>query len=117
MPIQIACGSYHNIILSRALPKQEPPTFDNQIVTSYGLSTDLGTSSENTKNQQVVVYEHREEDCPNLEQMKKLKSEIKRLRQELIMKPSSKSKKMDNDSDDFEEGFNDEEKQAIRMLS
>jgi|TARA_B110000285_G_scaffold234771_1_gene312940 hypothetical protein len=68
----------------------------------------------------VVVYEHREDDCPNLEQMKKLKAEIKRLRQELIMKPSSKSKKGmgdENESEDLEEGFSEEEKQAIRMLS
>jgi mitogen-activated protein kinase kinase kinase 9 len=28
-PIQIACGSYHNIILSRSLPKQEQPSLEN----------------------------------------------------------------------------------------
>lgn len=50
--------------------------------------------------------------------MKKLKAEIKRLRQELIMKPSQKSKKSDEqESDELEEGFTEEEKQAIRMLS
>ena len=52
--------------------------------------------------------------------MKKLKSEIKRLRQELIMKPSGKLKKGmadENESEDLEEGFTEEEKQAIRMLS
>ena len=65
----------------------------------------------------MVVYEHRDDDCPNLENMKKLKSEIKRLRQELIMKPSTKNKKNDDESEDLEEGFTDEEKQAIRMLS
>lgn len=89
-------------------------------MTSYGLASDAGTGEQQSKNQQVVVYEHREDDCPNLEQMKKLKAEIKRLRQELIMKPSSKSKKgMDNEneSEDLEEGFSEEEKQAIRMLS
>jgi hypothetical protein len=32
------------------------------------------------------------------------------------MKPSTKNKKED-DSEDLEEGFTDEEKQAIRMLS
>jgi len=32
--------------------------------------------------------EHRDDDCPNMETIKKLKGEIKRLRQELIMKPS-----------------------------
>ena len=53
--------------------------------------------------------------------MKKLKAEIKRLRQELIMKPSVKSKKEvaeDNDtSEDLEEGFTEEEKQLIRQLT
>lgn len=47
--------------------------------------------------------------------MKKLKSEIKRLRQELIMKPSRKNR--DEESDDLEDGFTEEEKQAIRLLS
>lgn len=36
-PIQIACGSYHNIILSESLPKQEQPSLENQILTTYGL--------------------------------------------------------------------------------
>jgi hypothetical protein len=50
--------------------------------------------------------------------MKKLKAEIKRLRQELIMKPSAKAKgAAENDSEDLEEGFSEEEKQAIRLLS
>jgi hypothetical protein len=110
MPIQIACGSYHNVILSRALPKQELPSFENQIVTSYGLANDAGNGDAQNQNQQVVVYEHRDDDCPNLDQMKKLKAEIKRLRQELIMKPASKSRGHDNDSEDLEEGFTEEEK-------
>jgi hypothetical protein len=76
MTIFIAAGSYHNLILSRALPKQESPTVDSQIVTTYGISAD--TQQQN--NQQVAVYEHRDDDCPNLDQMKKLKAEIKRLR-------------------------------------
>lgn len=64
------------------------------------------------------MYEHTDDDCPNFENMKKLKAEIKRLRQELIMKPSQKSKKSDEqESDELEEGFTEEEKQAIRMLS
>lgn len=50
--------------------------------------------------------------------MKKLKAEIKRLRQELIMKPAVKSRgAAEHDSEDLEEGFSEEEKQAIRMLS
>ena len=48
--------------------------------------------------------------------MKKLKSEVKRLRQELIMKPNPKSRKQDDD-DGLEEGFSEEEKHAIKMLS
>lgn len=75
----MACGSYHNIILSRALPKQETSNLDNQIVTTYGI-TGENNQQQQQNNQQVVLYEHREEDCPNLDQMKKLKSEIKRLR-------------------------------------
>ena len=58
-----------------------------------------------------MLYEHRDDDCPNLDQMKKLKSEIKRLRQELIMKPNSKQT---TDEEDLEEGFSEEEKLAIR---
>ena len=65
----------------------------------------------------MVVYEHRDEDCPQIEQMKKLKAEIKRLRQELILKPSGKSKRGGNESEDLEEGFTEEEKSAISMLS
>ena len=38
----------------------------------------------------VVVQEHTDEGCPNVEQIKKLKGEIKRLRQDLIMKGSKK---------------------------
>jgi hypothetical protein len=32
---------------------------------------------------------HNDDTCPNMDQVKKLKGEIKRLRQELIMKGSS----------------------------
>lgn len=60
-----------------------------------------------------MIHEHRDEDCPHLDQMKKLKSEIKRLRQELILKPNAKKK----DDDDFENQFSEEEKQAIKMLT
>lgn len=115
MPIQISCGAYHNIILSRALPKAEHPSFENQIVTFYGL---VGEAQTQKNNQQIVIHEHRDEDCPNSEQMKKLKSEIKRLRQELIMKPNSKKRGQDDaDNTNLEEGFSEEEKQAIKMLN
>lgn len=72
----IAAGSYHNIVLSRALPQQEDPSFENQIVTSYGL---VGEAAGQNL-QQVVVHEHKDDDCPYFDQLKKLKSEIKRLR-------------------------------------
>ena len=73
----ISSGAYHNVILSRALPKSEESSFDNQIVTHYGL---VGDSTQSKTTQQLVVYDHKDEDCPNIESMKKLKSEIKRLR-------------------------------------
>jgi hypothetical protein len=113
VPISIVSGAYHNIVLSRMLPTIENPSFDNQIVTSYGLSGDVPTKNQ----QQIVVYEHKDDDCPNIEQMKKLKSEIKRLRQELILKPSSKGNKESLEMETLEEGFSEEEKQAVRMLS
>ena len=43
-PIKIACGSYHNIILSESLPKQDQPSLENQILTTYGL--DGGNASQ-----------------------------------------------------------------------
>ena len=63
--------------------------------------------------QQMV--QHNDETCPNTENIKKLKGEIKRLRQDLILKGSSRKK-------DEEEYFSDdsaldeEEKAAVRML-
>lgn len=93
-------------MLSRSLPKVENPTLDNQIVTSYGLIGEQQTQNVN----QMVIYEHKDEDCPNTEQVKKLKAEIKRLRQELILKPSQKK-------NPDEEDFTEEEKQALKMLN
>ena len=60
--------------------------------------------------QQEVAYEHKDEDGPNMEKMKKLKSEIKRLRQELIMKPngSGNANNWDIGQDD---SFTEEQKQ------
>lgn len=50
---------------------------------------------------------HKDDDCPNVDQVKKLKSEIKRLRQELIMNPK---KKRDSEfEEDSVEGLNEEE--------
>ncbi len=47
--------------------------------------------------------------------MKKLKGEVKRLRQELIMNPK-KNRQQQSDDDD-EGGLDDDEKEALRMLS
>lgn len=49
--MQISSGAYHNLVLSRAMPKVEQPSFDNQIVTSYGL---VGDNDKEKK--QVVAY-------------------------------------------------------------
>lgn len=52
--------------------------------------------------------------------MKKLKGEIKRLRQELILKGTSKRKnQIIDESDDMSDdsGLDEEEKAALRMLS
>ena len=51
-----------------------------------------------------------------MDQVKKLKGEIKRLRQELILKGTGKKK----DEDDYlsdDTGLDEEEKAALRMLS
>jgi hypothetical protein len=40
-----------------------------------------------------VQQEHTDEGCPNVEQIKKLKGEIKRLRQDLIMKGTTNKKR------------------------
>jgi hypothetical protein len=52
MPIQISSGSYHNIILSRALPRLDNPSLENQIVTTYGIQgeTQGGGQQEERRN-------------------------------------------------------------------
>eukprot|EP00351_Strombidinopsis_sp_SopsisLIS2011_P002265 CAMPEP_0116875542 /NCGR_PEP_ID=MMETSP0463-20121206/7538_1 /TAXON_ID=181622 /ORGANISM="Strombidinopsis sp, Strain SopsisLIS2011" /LENGTH=75 /DNA_ID=CAMNT_0004521359 /DNA_START=1639 /DNA_END=1866 /DNA_ORIENTATION=- len=62
---------------------------------------------------------HKEEESQHLETIKKLKGEIKRLRQELIMKPANQRRNMADDSDDQDDdyGLDEEEKAALRMLS
>lgn len=68
----------------------------------------------------VVVQEHTDENCPNFEQIKKLKGEIKRLRQDLIMKGTTNKKRgmmqqdEDNLSDDSE--LDEDEKAIVRMM-
>lgn len=67
-----------------------------------------------------MVQEHSDESCPNVEQMKKLKGEIKRLRQDLIMKGTTNKKRgampqdEDNLSDDSE--LDEDEKAIVRMM-
>ena len=62
------------------------------------------------------IVQHSDDACPNMDQVKKLKGEIKRLRQELILKGTGKKK----DEDDYlsdDSGLDEEEKAALRMLS
>ena len=60
---------------------------------------------------------HQDEGCPHLETIAQLKGQIKRLRQELILKGPSK-KKTDQEYDSEEDGgFDEEEKAALRMLN
>lgn len=64
---------------------------------------------------------HDEETCPNAEQVKKLKGEIKRLRQDLILKGSSTKRRQPQaeeeefNSEDSE--FDEAERAAVRMFS
>jgi len=64
--------------------------------------------------------EHTDDNCPNVDQIKKLKGEIKRLRQDLIMKSGTSKKRgvqqqdEDNLSDDSE--LDDDEKAILRMM-
>ena len=80
-PFKFACGSYHNVCLSYRAPKQE-----EQENEANDENQKVGKVPEK---QQPPV--HNDEDCPNVEAIKKLKGEIKRLRQEIILKGSSKS--------------------------
>ena len=74
-------------------------TNHNQIIMTSGLQGE---------SQGVLQAQaHDDATCPNLDNMKKLKSEVKRLRQELVLKPN-KSK------DDSEDGFTDEEQMAFQ---
>lgn len=50
----------------------------------------------------VTVYEHNDDECPNNDKIKKLKAEIKRLRQDLIMKPAQK-----DNLDDLDQEFSE----------
>jgi len=59
---------------------------------------------------------HNDETCPNQEVIKKMKNEIKRLRQEIILKGTSKRKDEDEYLSD-DSGLDEEEKAALRMLS
>ena len=62
----------------------------------------------------IQPQQHSDESCPNMEQIKKLKGEIKRLRQELIMKGTRKKDEEEYLTEDSE--LDEEEKAAIRML-
>lgn len=78
-----------------------------------------GLKKEETK-VAIVQQEHTDEGCPNVEQIKKLKGEIKRLRQDLIMKGTTNKKRgamqqdEDNLSDDSD--LDEDEKAIVRMM-
>lgn len=69
-------GSYHNFAFSQQLPSAIKEQNPNQ--------------ADQSNNQQQSAANHKEEDCPNSEIVKKLKGEVKRLRQELIMNPKKR---------------------------
>jgi len=73
---RLISGSYHNFALSQNPPSQIEPEITPQ--------------AEAIANQQLVQAGHREEDCPNADAVKKLKGEVKRLRQELILNPKKR---------------------------
>lgn len=97
---KIVCGSYHNFAFSERAPilsfeeEVKPPTPQNNAL--------------------VIPQAHKDEDCPNIEQVKKLKSEIKRLRQELILNPKKKTAELDEE--ESVEGLNEEEQAALKLL-
>lgn len=62
---------------------------------------------------QITSANHKDDDCPNVDAIKKLKGEVKRLRQELILNP----KKRQETSEDEQESLDEQEKAALRMLS
>lgn len=65
-----------------------------------------------------IVQEHTDEGCPNVEQIKKLKGEIKRLRQDLIMKGTTNKKRMQQDEDNLSDDsdLDEDEKAIVRMM-
>ena len=112
---KVSCGSYHTVCLSYRMPRQEDQGGgDDENVTPLALR------KEETKAMAIVQQEHTDEGCPNVEQIKKLKGEIKRLRQDLIMKGTTNKKRggmqqdEDNLSDDSE--LDEDEKAIVRMM-
>jgi len=81
-PFKISCGSYHNICLSYKPPKQEETTGansesdENAMVNNKGVLGSKNHNIEETKQS----YVHSDETCPNVEQVKKLKADLKKYR-------------------------------------
>ena len=121
-PFKIACGSYHNICLSYRQPKQEEQETGPEENTP-GVLQVLGQRSQNANNNGAqAAAGHQDDGCPHLESITKLKGEIKRLRQELILKGPSKRRAgntdYDSEDDSAGEGILDEqERAAMRILS
>ena len=116
-PFKITCGSYHNICLSYRLPKMEEVEHNDENTQEKVL----GQRNQNSMDGAAgSAAQHNDETCPHLETITRLKGEIKRLRQDLILKGPSKRKSTHNDYDsEDEEGnpFDEEERAAIRLLS
>lgn len=84
----------------------------------------LGVKSQNNQEEVKVSQfgeaQHTDDDCPHVETIKKLRGEIKRLRQEIILKGSSRRKNQMMDeseerSDDS--GFDEEIKASMKLLT
>jgi len=79
------CGSYHNFCLSQRLPK----AIDDE-KEEAAAKIQKSATKEDPKQQ----IGHKDDDCPHIPTLSKLKGEIKRLRQDLIMKgPAKKTNK------------------------
>jgi alpha-tubulin suppressor-like RCC1 family protein len=121
-PFKISCGSYHSVCLSYRMPKIEEDGSAASEENQQPFGRALNQRSQNIEESKMGgagSLQHDDETCPNMEQVKKLKGELKRLRQELILKGSSKRKGVveaeDFDSEDSD--LDEEERLALRQLS
>lgn len=122
-PFKVACGSYYTVCLSYRMPRQEehPEVDENSLLAQQKTPLQvLGQKSINEESKfggPPPQYQHDDDSCPNMEQIKKLKGEIKRLRLDLLKGGSSRrhneAQELNSDDSDLDE----EEKVALQMLS